>query len=223
MKGSSISNDTGFYGIQGVANVNNNPPPRKFGFVSWVSQNGDLWLFGGGKTSSTTECYNDLWKYSVITNEWTWVKGPNVTNQAGIFGNKGIANPLNNPSPRMETAASWTDDIGNLWLFGGIWYGVSRLNDLWKYNIATNQWTWMKGDSTINANGQYGMLGIENSANNPPSRWIYSHWKDNDGNFWIFGGNGGGWLSDLWKYNVSSNNWTWINGDSTINTINNYG
>ncbi|MBK9048088.1 MAG: hypothetical protein IPL74_15885 [Bacteroidetes bacterium] len=74
------------------------------------------------------------------------------------MGNKGIANPLNNPSPRMETAASWTDDIGNLWLFGGIWYGVSRLNDLWKYNIATNQWTWMKGDSTINANGQYGML-----------------------------------------------------------------
>ncbi len=55
-------------------------------------------------------------------------------------------------------------------------------------------------------------------------------WTDAAGNLWMFGGYGFpirpaayGYLSDLWEYKTSTNEWTWINGSSTSDTASNYG
>ena len=219
MKGTGIANDTGSYGIQGISSPSNNPPSRMRGTASWTDNQNNLWLFGG----DVGYPFSDLWKYNISTNEWTWMKGPKLTNQPAVYGIQGIPDSLNNPSARDECASSWSDNAGNLWLFGGFnFYGF--LNDLWRYNIATNQWTWMRGDSLINQPGIFGIKGIENSTNIPHSRCSYTHWKDNADNFCLFGGSY--WYNDyndLWRFNPNTNNWTWMSGDSIGNSYGNYG
>ena len=49
-------------------------------------------------------------------------------------------------------------------------------------------------------------------------------WVDTSGNLWLFGGSGitNSW-SDLWKYSISTNEWTWEKGPNTGNNTGNYG
>jgi beta-lactamase regulating signal transducer with metallopeptidase domain len=34
--------------------------------------------------------FNDLWKYSPLANQWTWVSGNNTVNVTGVYGTKGV-------------------------------------------------------------------------------------------------------------------------------------
>nr|MBP9923182.1 T9SS type A sorting domain-containing protein [Bacteroidia bacterium] len=224
MKGLHIPNHLGSYGVKGVPSPNNYPPASSFGVNSWVDLNGNFWMFGG--SNQPYKVYSDLWKYEIATNEWTWMNGPGVPNTQGVYGVQGISSPSNYPAARTETAASWTDNNGDLWLFGGSVYGTanSSINDMWKYTIATNEWTWVKGDSIPNQRGVYGTRGVEGANNTPGGRWVYPNWKDDNGNLWCFGGYES-WNSmrsnkiDFWKFNVQSMNWTWMDGDTMGNTF----
>ena len=118
MTGTHNDNDSGNYGIQGVASSANRPPSKGWGTLSWTDLDGNLWMFGGSADNSR---FSDLWKYDISINEWTWMKGPNSINQPSIYGIKGVPNTLNNPGNRCETSASWVDNSGDLWLFGGYW------------------------------------------------------------------------------------------------------
>lgn len=218
IKGDSIPYQPGNFGVQGVPSPTNNPPSL-YEPCEWTDLNGNFWLFGGYKGGS----YADLWKYNPITDEWTWIKGPGTTNFIGIYGIQGIPSINNNPSSRSHGVTSWTDDNGNLWMFGG---GTSAHNDLWKYNISTNEWTWMKGTNTILQPGIFGMQGVPDTSNYPGARMeCVSGWKDNAGDLWLFGGsaNASNSLNDLWRYNIPSNTWTWMKGDSAVNSAVVYG
>jgi len=62
---------------------------------------------------------NDLWRYRVSDNTWTWMSGSNIVNQVGVYGEKGVANESNVPGAR-EGAAVWFDSSRQqFWLFGG--------------------------------------------------------------------------------------------------------
>ena len=52
------------------------------------------------------------------------MSGSNATNQNGVYGTKGVASSSNAPGAR-QLAVSWTDNSGNLWLFGGYGYPAS--------------------------------------------------------------------------------------------------
>ena len=89
------------------------------------------------------------------------------------------------------------------------------LSLLSKAQINVNsEWTWIKGDSTINNNGYYGVQGFASDANKPSARYNSVGWKDASNNLWLFGGfgadinNSADYLSDLWKFNTSLNEWT---------------
>jgi hypothetical protein len=169
MKGDNTLNQFGVYGTQGTAAAANKPGSRSEG-VSWTDGSQNLWLFGGlSYAASGSVLFNDLWKYNPLTNVWTWVKGDSTTDQAGVYGIKGTAAAANKPGARMGSV-SWTDGSGDLWLFGGYAPGFGSLNDLWKYNTSSNQWTWVKGDSTINQPGVYGTQGTSAAANTPGAR-----------------------------------------------------
>jgi hypothetical protein len=128
-------------------------PGSRVNPVTWVDGSGNFWLFGGfGYDGSGTIGYlNDLWKYTPGGN-WTWVSGgtTNAANQLGIYGTAGTASASNVPGGRHE-AVGWADTKnGNLWLFGGegedsVGTANGILNDLWEYNIANNQWTYVMG------------------------------------------------------------------------------
>src|SRR4051812_24112575 len=91
---------------------------------------------------------------------------------------------------------------------------------VWNGFGQTGEWTWMSGDSIGGGNGIFGVKGVPSSTNHPPSLYEAGEWTDLQGNFWLFGGVSWSALdvyADLWKYDVSSNQWTWVNGTGIPN------
>src|ERR1043165_1905667 len=161
--------------------------------------------------------------YSQNPGEWVWIHGTNSSGSLGIFGSQGIASPSNDPPALYETC-EWTDLNGNFWFYGGVDQGYGTHNDLWKYNPVTNEWTWMKGTNTIKDPGNYGTQGVPSPTNLPPAKgWGTASWVDLNGNLWLFGGYSTGYNSDLWKYNIATNEWTWIKGPKFVNQMGVYG
>ncbi len=219
----------GVYGTKGIGDVTNIPGGRQYS-TSWIDSSGNFWLFGGNGyvtsgTAYTLGYFNDLWKYEPTTGIWTWMSGDNTINQTGRYGTKGIGDAANKPGAR-NSAISWIDSSGNLWLFGG--YGPSGsgtdyFNDLWKYEPSTGIWTWISGGSP-----SYGTKGIGNVNNMPGARRDSISWIDSSGNLWLFGGVGitsigVGCFNDLWKYEPSIGIWTWMSGDNSGNQTGVYG
>ena len=179
--------------------------------AGWTDSSGNLWLLGGFIASNPflTAFRNDLWKYSPTTNQWTWVGGSTSTNVPGVYGTQGVGSSSNTPGARSG-ASSWTDNSGNLWLFGGGGFDSAAtndaLNDLWKYNAASNSWTWVGGNDKARAPGVYGTQGTPSANNVPGGRGSSITWVDSDGNVWLFGGFGVdstgyiGGLNDIWRY-----------------------
>lgn len=237
VKGDSIIAQNGIYGTMGVADMPNNPGSR-FGAVQWTDAYGKFWLFGGtGYDAFTNAGYlNDLWVYDTLSNQWTWINGNKTVDQTGVYGTKGVSNVNNKPGGRSN-AVTWKDAGGMIWIFGGGGFGKlvassfpGLLNDMWKYNPSTNQWTWIAGNDTVNAKAVYGVKGVPSSSNQPGSRHNAVSWKDNNDNLWFFGGTGytassstSGLLNDLWKFDITTNEWTWISGDSTFSITGVYG
>ena len=101
---------------------------------------------------------NDLWRYNVKNNSWTWESGSTIVDQKGIYGEQGNASIENVPGSRLG-AVGWFDSLKQeFWLFGGLGYGITHtgmpgsgyLNDLWRYQVNDSTWTWMSGNDTIN-------------------------------------------------------------------------
>lgn len=227
MKGSNTGSSAGNYGVKGVSAPTNEPPAR-YQTAFWTDLNGDFWLFGGVVNGNLG---NDLWRYSVSTNEWTWMSGAQgVANPQGVSGVQGVPSVNNYPSARGYGANCWTDNNNNLWLFAGYGNdnigGVGALESLWKYDIATNEWTWVKGSLASALNPVYGTQGVPAALNSPGGRAeCKSSFVDAQNNFWIFGGQDAlsGVFNDLWKYDPTTNQWTFMKGDMVVNGIGNYG
>jgi N-acetylneuraminic acid mutarotase len=140
----TVGSGPAVYGTKGVAAASNTPGARGSS-VSWIDGSGNLWLFGGipgflGIYSFESNL-NDLWEFSPTNKEWTWVSGANTIpagsyGQSGVYGTQGVAAASNVPGAR-DSAVSWVDPSGNLWLFGGLGYdstgALVDLNDLWRY------------------------------------------------------------------------------------------
>jgi len=195
---------TGVYGTRGVSNPANKPGSR-WCYTSWKDSTGNLWLFGGVDASNAValDYFNDLWKYDVTLNEWTWMSGSNQVNQPGFYGIKCTSSTLTSPGGRLETKACWKDDCNNFWLFGGEDLNNKYHNDLWRYNLTTDRWYWVSGSSGVNQQSIYGTQQVPSPANIPSSRMGSVSWKNNNG-LWLFGGmdfTNGEW-NDLWKFSV---------------------
>jgi N-acetylneuraminic acid mutarotase len=218
--GATVGNQAGVYGTKGVPSPLNVPGSRT-GSATWTDAQGRFWMFSGSIFDPNyflPGTSNDLWRYDGTN--WTWVGGGGTLGDVvGVYGTKGVANAANTPGARTY-AATWTDNAGNLWLFGGNGYdgggSSGMLNDLWKFNGTT--WTWVAGsDTAASATGVYGTKGVANAANTPGGRQISAYAKDGAGNLWLFGGeNSNGYFNDLWKFNGTQ--WTWISGSNVINT-----
>ncbi|MGA3226223.1 MAG: kelch repeat-containing protein [Acidobacteriaceae bacterium] len=236
------ANQRPVYGTLGTP-APGNIPGNQSGMAHWKDNKGNFWLFGGDGADSagTGGALNDLWKFNPATLEWEWVSGSSVLTvvdfmgsqdfvEPGIYGTLGTPAAGNFPGGRNSPAA-WTDNSGNLWLFGG--YGsistgyIGYFNDLWEFNPSTVEWTWMGGSNTIPTNtggepGVYGTLGTAAAGNIPGARYEAVSWTDHSGNLWLFGGYGFdsagdvGPLNDLWAFSPSTNQWTWVAGSSTV-------
>jgi acid phosphatase type 7 len=224
--GSNQPNESGVFGQIGVSSTQN-VIGNKTGAMMWADDNGNLWIYGGlGYREGLQLIGNDLWKYNIQNKTWTWMNGSSdvfFSTKKTVYGTMGVADAKNTPGARYFSS-NFKDKNGNLWLFAG-----NKGNDLWKYNIQTGLWTWMKGNNAAKTVGNYGQKGVETATNLPDSRDRMIGMTDATGNFWVFGGTyfdddvDDYYLNDLWKFNVSTNNWTWISGTKTFNHEGVYG
>ena len=151
------------------------------------------------------------------------MNGPNTRNKPTAYV----------PLPRRNSQG-WVDSSGNFWLYGGYGYSSSRLDndaknsaqgylsDLWMFNPNTNQWKGINTYSYLNRPGSYGTRGIPSIYNQPGARSNSMAWIDSYDDLWLFGGEGyasskysysnAGTLSDVWKYNSKTKEWTWVSG-----------
>jgi hypothetical protein len=237
----------------GVVNGNGNyaggSPGGRWGAGFCTDASGTVWMFGGqgfDSTSALPVLLNDLWKFS--GGVWTWV-GPsnsNVGQNNGVYGTKGQGSAANSPGGR-QTPVLWADNQGHLWMFGGLGLDSAGtqnpgtingqpgtvpegalLNDLWEYDIASGQWTWVNGGGTNGTANQVGVYAASQTAdptNIPGSRWSAAGWSDAQGNLWFFGGWGyastlaqsTGFLDDVWEYVPAVGQWVWWKGSSNVN------
>jgi N-acetylneuraminic acid mutarotase len=237
--GAKTPSADGVYGQLGQPSATNQPGARQ-GAPVWSDSKGNLWIFGGNGYDSSHQLggngnLNDLWKYDIATNEWTWMGGsssfpPNTGFGGcvpGVFGAKGVAAATNAPGGQAG-GQTWTDKNGNFWLYSGSQCDSAgfggNLNDLWMYNPTTNQWTWEGGAMAPAGNyvGIYGTVKTANASNTPGSRVDAATWTDPAGKFWMFGGEGPDSvtaaplpLNDLWMFDPVTKEWTWEGGPST--------
>jgi len=229
---------SGVYGTLGQASAGSFPGGRDSA-AFWTDTNGILWLYGGEGFDSLGQdgVLNDLWAFDTQARLWTWMGGDttvpgNGYGDAGVYGTIGTPAPANNPGA-LFMEATWTNSNGDAWLFGG-WgndaNGVNGLpNNLWKYDSALGQWECVEGSPTFSTPwihpSTYGTMGTPAPANVPGTRWNSSAWTDKHGNLWLFGGQGydaqanSGYLNELWQFDPSISEWTWMAGNSVMNCL----
>ena len=224
ISGDSSADQPGVYGTKGIAAAGNKPGAR-YAATSWTDTSGNFFVFAGSITTATSGAYNDLWKFSPSTSQWTWIWGDTVTGgqRAPVYGLKGVASDTTKPFFVFYGSGAWTDASNNLWLSNG--------DVLWKYAQSSGQWTWVRGDtsaviaSSLTYPGNYGTRGVPLPSNQPRARRFATTWTDASNQFWMYGGTVDAatfsgdynYLNDLWKYDPSIRQWTWMNGDSVLN------
>ena len=213
------SGTTVSHGIKGVSDPFNTPGSRFLCTLTWVDTSGNFWMYSAMSSSGFLA---DMWRYEPATNEWTWMSGGNTPNDAGVQGIKGVPSVNNYPGMRAEVSTAWVDSSANtLWFYGGQTQYNTGGNDTWKYDIATNEWTWMQGDTITPTPPQYAVINVADPANTPGGRGTYTKWQDANGDFWMFAG--WDWLpnitfNDVWRYEKNTNSWACMfDPASTVN------
>ncbi len=203
------------FGIQGVYDSLNHPAPE-YESNGWTDNQGHFWYLANSGT---------LWEYDPNIEQWRFVWSG--ASAQPVFGVKGVASVTNEPGHLGFGALTWTDASGDLWLFGGYRGGITYA-DLWRYNIATNMWTWVSGSNIQNDMGVYGTMGVPSVNNYPMGRCeVNTAWVDSVNNdLWLFGGDRAvsyTSIGDLWRYDIATGEWTWMNGDTTQTALPVYG
>ena len=99
------------------------------------------------------------------------------------------------PSERAYHAMAYDNIRREVILFGGEGPTSSYYADTWSYNLSTNKWTNMKPSNPPSARCSHMMAFDEVNG----VAVLYGGWYPNKG------------TSDTWKYNLSSNTWTYMN------------
>ena len=245
-------------GVYGALNSSGptHTPGARWGSSTWTDASGNLWMFGGQGIDVVGNygVLNDVWEWvpgappspnpvgtsvnaGTFTGQWIWRGGSNSVNANGTYGTLGSGSTNNIPGGRWA-AATFTDTVGNVWLYGGQGFAsagnLGLLNDLWEYNIASGQWTWVSGSNTLPVNGidgVYGAVGTASATNIPGGRQNATLWVDSTGVVWLYGGFGfdstgtgapaGATLNDLWKF--TGGQWTWVSGSNLADQPGVYG
>jgi hypothetical protein len=155
-------------------------------------------------------------------NQWAFLGGyldssiPNGNSYSGL----GLLSPLNKPSSREHCGSGIFNN--KIWIFGGNGNGAG--SDIWSYDIALRSWVYVsnRGFAEI-----YTDKNIESQTAHPGNRSRMASAMDKKGNFWLFGGETQdlgyhtGW-NDLWKFNTTTNNWTWLGGSTSHTAAGSY-
>lgn len=159
----------------------------------FVVKGRDFYIYGGRTDSDSTSFFVritlDPWYDPMIR-----IIQPK-RRQSMVKGSYGVPNITNTPGSRMG-ASCWVNPNG-FHLFGGVGVvnGVDTvLNDVWRFNLTSQIWTWIGGGDTPVFKG-IGMIGSI-----PPQRSDHNQLVDRYGDVWIgFGRSGSRSFGDFYK------------------------
>lgn len=201
VKGPQTQGQPAVYGIKGVAASTNLPHTTHVSGLLVCDSTNNLWHYGN--------FVNALWKFETATNNWIWVHGDSSYNTPAVYGIKGVSSPTNVPPQVIESKSMWyCKSDHHIYLY-------DNRQCMWRYNINTNEWVWLKGDS-LGAYYKYGTKGIEDSTNQPPptlqNNKSETHviWQDKQDKLYIYDQT----KAIIWRYNPLTNNWMWLHGDT---------
>ncbi|CAG9320028.1 unnamed protein product [Blepharisma stoltei] len=148
---------------------------------SFASVNSSFFIFAGYSMASGN--LNDLIKFNLSDKEITYTY---------------LSKPYTGPSARSHHSMQIME--ANIYIFGGDKSGF-KLNDLWRFDIETENWAFLYPSGDI-----------------PPARSHHSAGAQGNA-MYIFGGisESGSFLNDLYQYDVTSNLWKHIE-PSSLNT-----
>jgi hypothetical protein len=148
-----------------------------------------------------------MFRVTGVGSTWTWLSGSENGAVGGVYGTKGIPSINNYPSGRCCHSMVFDPTLNCVYVFGGEGYAQSgtygestslsrhnipalgQVNDLWRFNISNNQWTWLSGSNVVDVNGVSGTKGVPSVDNYPGSRLEHSMIFDSAVNcIYIFGG-----------------------------------
>jgi len=153
-------------------NPSTKPPIRRAHAMAFDSTTNVVVLFGGFNEGDGGR--DDTWTYDVADDSWE-KKNP-LTTPPDIHYHNMIYDPINK----------------NVVLFGGMMSGNNLNDNVWVYDVSSDNWEQM------------------NPSQKPPGRELNSMAYNFDtGEIVIFGGNDRSKpYGDTWAYNLSANNWT---------------
>ncbi len=179
-----------------------------------------IWVFGG---FSGNAGLNDLWKYEITENRWVLIDGTDGQGVDAVFAGA--------PRPGSVYGHDIVIDLnGDLWMFGGdmqIGGSVGLSQDIWKFNVNGSanggSWEHVKGGQALNQGGVAGVQGEANALNVPGGRKYFAMDISENNIIWMMGGrarsttNIEGNLGDLWKFNPTTTEWTFVTGAESDN------
>lgn len=163
-----------------------------------------LFMFGGNSTSGPS---SDLWEMfeDPVTGALSWTM-LDAGGSVGTYGTLNVASSTNRPGPR-QGASTWLDNTGaGAFLFGGLGRAtttsIGYLNDLWYFNFATKNWTWIAGPQSLYGIGNYPPVGSNDPATLPRSRY-YANVAQKGNKVYLFGG--------AYATSFPNTNWIYLN------------
>jgi hypothetical protein len=176
----------------------------------------------------------DLWRFGLSTLQWAWMTGSSTGPQQGIsLGGYGTTSTIDTPGTRVAASMVANTAATFIYLFGGSGNGnvdtttTGYLDQLWRYTVSNNQWTWLMG-SSIQYSGSgvptypslAGLTGATTETT-PGARGFFGMTIDTLDRIWIAGGiffDTPVLARDIWMYSTTSSEWRWVGGQSSQST-----
>lgn len=218
------------FGVQGVPSNSTFPGFKYFHACVISSFDNQFYLFGGSDSGTIlitlmiliTVNENNIWRFNFTLQQWTFLKGNLLL---GTSVGLGVESPLNFPTGRWEHTMNAMSSSNSIVVFGGRSDTIGSLNDLWRYNVTSNNWCLLRGNiSTSNQPAVYGTAGVASAANIPAG--VYHHcaaFLPGTDLLYVFGGYRSAFLNELWIFNCSSAQWTFVSSSATAGVYTNGG
>eukprot|EP01122_Echinamoeba_exundans_P007864 TRINITY_DN2504_c0_g1_i1.p1 TRINITY_DN2504_c0_g1~~TRINITY_DN2504_c0_g1_i1.p1 ORF type:complete len:603 (+),score=76.23 TRINITY_DN2504_c0_g1_i1:1137-2945(+) len=223
VSGTTNTDTVGTYGSINTPSTGNHPGSRASA-AAWYD-GGNLYIFGGTfliRTSGGQEV-NNVMRYSIAANTWTWIAGTTVNRGAGSVGAKGAFSTSYYPSARAAGASGYDRANRQFWIYGGYTTTSAAMSDVWCFRLSDSAWAIMSAAQQDRLLPSFGPIGADSSSYSPGSASFAMGWFDSvDSTFWVLGGYG--WdtarstyshiSSSLWRFRVSTDSWTIMAGSN---------
>ncbi|UYP47573.1 hypothetical protein NEF87_003858 [Candidatus Lokiarchaeum ossiferum] len=155
-------------------------PSARYGHrMVFIPNKSEVFMFGGEVAYQSSTLLNQSWKYSTISNNWKYI----VSDKS--------------PCARMSHGMVYIVRSNSILLFGGMnVIDVSRMNDMWEFNLETEKWEEL-------------VLAVSPS----PRSDMSMYYDDSLNKVFLFGGYSpyGSKLSDMWEFDIRNQTWSEVN------------